>query len=29
VDDLVNFVVGRAVDLIGLDAELVKRWGSE
>jgi flavin prenyltransferase len=29
VDDLANFVVGRAVDLIGLDVELVKRWGSE
>ena len=27
VDDLVNFIVGRAVDLIGLDVELVKRWG--
>jgi 4-hydroxy-3-polyprenylbenzoate decarboxylase len=27
VGDLVNFVVGRAVDLIGLDVELVKRWG--
>jgi 4-hydroxy-3-polyprenylbenzoate decarboxylase len=27
VDDLVNFVVGRAIDLIGLDVELVKRWG--
>jgi flavin prenyltransferase len=27
VDDLVNFVVGRAVDLIGLDVDLVKRWG--
>jgi len=27
VDDLVDFVVGRAVDLIGVDAELVKRWG--
>ena len=29
VEDLVNFVVSRAVDLIGLDVELVKRWGSE
>ena len=29
VDDLVDFVVGRALDLIGLDVELVKRWGSE
>ena len=28
-DDLVDFVVGRALDLIGLDVELVKRWGSE
>ena len=28
VDDLVYFVVGRAVDLIGLDVELVKRWGA-
>jgi 4-hydroxy-3-polyprenylbenzoate decarboxylase len=27
VDDLVNFVVGRAVDLIGVDVDLVKRWG--
>ena len=27
VDDLVNFVVGRAVDLIGLDVEVAKRWG--
>ena len=27
IDDLVNFIVGRAVDLIGLDVELVKRWG--
>src|SRR4051794_6605485 len=27
VDDLVDFVVGRAVDLVGVDAELVKRWG--
>src|SRR5262245_44003753 len=28
VEDLVNFVVGRAVDLIGLDVDLVRRWGS-
>src|SRR5438270_11204992 len=27
VDALVDFVVGRAVDLIGLDVQLVKRWG--
>jgi len=27
VDDLVDFIVGRAVDQIGLDVELVKRWG--
>ncbi len=27
VDDLVNFIAGRAVDLIGLDMNLVKRWG--
>jgi flavin prenyltransferase len=27
VSDLVDFVVGRAVDLIGLDVELVQRWG--
>jgi len=27
VNDLVDFVVGRAVDLIGLDVELVRRWG--
>src|SRR4029079_18419175 len=27
VDELVNFVVGRALDLIGVDVELVKRWG--
>jgi 4-hydroxy-3-polyprenylbenzoate decarboxylase len=27
VDDLVNFIVGRAVDLIGLDVEVTKRWG--
>ncbi|MFL6030866.1 MAG: UbiX family flavin prenyltransferase, partial [Gaiellaceae bacterium] len=29
VDDLVNFIVGRAVDLIGLDVEVTKRWGTE
>jgi 4-hydroxy-3-polyprenylbenzoate decarboxylase len=29
VKDLVDFIVGRAVDLIGLDVELVKRWGAE
>ncbi len=27
VDDLVNFIAGRALDLLGLDVELVKRWG--
>ena len=27
VDDLVNFIVGRALDQLGLDFELVKRWG--
>ena len=27
VDDLVDFIVGRALDQLGLDAELVKRWG--
>ena len=27
VDDLVNFVVGRALDLLGLDNALVRRWG--
>jgi 4-hydroxy-3-polyprenylbenzoate decarboxylase len=29
VDDLVDFIVGRAVDLIGLDVEVTKRWGGE
>src|SRR5213592_4125683 len=29
VDDLVNFIVGRALDQLGLDVELVKRWGQE
>jgi 4-hydroxy-3-polyprenylbenzoate decarboxylase len=28
VDDLVDFVVGRALDQLGLDTALVKRWGS-
>ncbi|MGE5274803.1 MAG: UbiX family flavin prenyltransferase [Verrucomicrobiota bacterium] len=27
VDDLVNFVVGRALDLIGLENALIRRWG--
>src|ERR671935_51966 len=27
VDDLVDFIVGRALDHLGLDAELVRRWG--
>ena len=27
VDDLVDFIVGRALDLIGLDVGVVKRWG--
>src|SRR5215831_8567827 len=27
VDDLVDFVVGRALDLIGLENALVRRWG--
>src|SRR5436853_3295448 len=27
VDDLVDFVVGRALDQLGLDQALVKRWG--
>ena len=29
VDDLVNFVVGRALDLLGLENALVKRWGED
>jgi flavin prenyltransferase len=29
VDDLVDFIVGRAVDLIGLDVQVTKRWGGE
>jgi len=27
VDDLVDFIVGRALDLLGLEQALVKRWG--
>lgn len=27
VDDIVNHTVGRILDLIGLDAGLVQRWG--
>lgn len=27
VDDLVDFIVGRALDQLGLDTALVKRWG--
>jgi 4-hydroxy-3-polyprenylbenzoate decarboxylase len=27
VDELVDFIVGRALDQLGLDAELVRRWG--
>ena len=27
VDDLVDFIAGRALDLLGLDNSLVKRWG--
>jgi 4-hydroxy-3-polyprenylbenzoate decarboxylase len=29
VDDLVDFVVGRCLDLLGLDNTLVKRWGQQ
>ena len=29
VDDLVDFVVGRCLDQLGLDQSLVKRWGQE
>jgi flavin prenyltransferase len=28
VEDLVDFIVGRALDQLGLDVELVKRWGN-
>jgi len=27
VDDLVNFIVARALDQLGLDVEASKRWG--
>ena len=29
VEDLVDFIVGRALDLLGLDNTLVKRWGEQ
>jgi flavin prenyltransferase len=29
VEDLVDFVVGRALDQLGVDNALIKRWGSE
>ena len=29
VDDLVNFIVGRCLDQLGLSHELVRRWGQE
>jgi 4-hydroxy-3-polyprenylbenzoate decarboxylase len=29
VDDLVDFIVARCLDQLGLEHELVKRWGSE
>ena len=29
VDDLVDFIVGRALDQLGLDNALVKRWGEQ
>jgi 4-hydroxy-3-polyprenylbenzoate decarboxylase len=28
VDDLVDFVVGRCLDLLGVENSLVRRWGS-
>jgi 4-hydroxy-3-polyprenylbenzoate decarboxylase len=28
IDDLVDFIVGRALDQLGLDVDLVKRWGT-
>ena len=29
VDDLVNFIVGRALDQLGLDVDVAKRWGAQ
>jgi 4-hydroxy-3-polyprenylbenzoate decarboxylase len=29
IDDIVNQTVGRALDLFGIDAGIVKRWRSE
>jgi flavin prenyltransferase len=29
IDDLVDFIAGRALDLLGLDNALVKRWGTK
>jgi 4-hydroxy-3-polyprenylbenzoate decarboxylase len=29
VGDLVDFVVGRCLDQLGLEHELVRRWGQE
>jgi flavin prenyltransferase len=28
VDDMIDFVAGRVLDLIGVDADLTARWGS-
>ena len=29
VDDMVNFIVGRVCDQLGVDNHLLKRWGTE
>jgi flavin prenyltransferase len=29
IDDLVNFVVGRICDQLGVEKELIRRWGEE
>jgi 4-hydroxy-3-polyprenylbenzoate decarboxylase len=29
VDDLVNFMVGRVLDQLGIDSDLVRRWGAD